>query len=240
MDEWSGLEPYDDEPEADLPEVKQSNGFLSSSVVQKIEKAKLYQMLLTCDFFEDDAAIDGMVEEVTREVRSFVHFKLECLLGDRKSDKEFGESAPQASLPWNDQQIEALTGLADRLLKGASVLSPKPSGVKKVSSRRTPEAERPKVQTQKLTAEAKPKLKAKLAAEEKEKPLKQMTEEERVREHFKKYQLKNNPERLPMPSQQHMDDLNAQLADQNSRGAFGAGSSKLSGALGQVMTRLTR
>jgi len=197
------------------------NEFLSSSVVQKIEKAKLYQMLLTSDFFDDDAADSNVIDSVTAEIRRFVHFKLECLLGDRTADKEFGESSPAPALPWNDGQIQALTILANKVLR-SDAKGVKSGGVKKISTTK------PAVKTAQPPARKRPNPK---------KSTKPKTEEELVKEHFEQYKAVDNPEKKPMPSQSQMDQMNAQLANQNAGGAFGSSAGGLGSDLGQLLVK---
>jgi len=204
-----------EETEEVVEEAVSDNQFLASPVVQKIEKAKLYQMLLTSDFFEEDAAEEEIVQSVTTEIRRFVHYRLECLLGTRSEDSEFGSSEPPAPvLPWDDNQIQALTAIANRLLKTESSASTaKAGGVKKVSS--------PKQKAAK--ASPNPRKTKKVTAK------KEKTSEEKVKEHFEQYKSVDNPDRKPMPSQMEIDTMNAQQANQNAGNSFG---SSTAGGLG--------
>lgn len=201
---------------------EEGNEFLGSAVVKKIEKAKLYQMLLTCDFFDDDVSDQEILLEVTKEVRRFVHFKLECLLGARQGDSDFGESTPQSSLPWTQPQVEALTVLANNILNRNSKTEARQSApsIKKI--------QKPTQTVQKAKAKApsvRPKMKKEVGPEE-------------VVPVSTGHRLVNNPDRLPMPSQLQMDTINAAQAEENSKAAFGSSATSLNSVLGQVLSTL--
>lgn len=215
--------------ENDMDNHNNYNEFLASDVVKKIEKAKLYQMLLTCDFFDIDASDEDIVDEVTKEVRRFVHYKLECLLGVRNNTEEIGESSPQPLMPWNEAQIEALTVLANRLVSGQAPES-KTGGLKKISRQERP------ARTTKTVRSSSPVIKRNKEEVVKESP----QDVEENQERLANYRLQDNPEKLPMPSQLQIDTINAQLAESNSRGAFGSSATSLNGALGQILTQLVK
>lgn len=97
---------------------------IASEALIRIEKAKLYQLLLQNDLFGDDAGDPEAVEQVTEEIKAFVLAQLETLIGMRNGNEML---VTQAKLPWNAQQIAVLTQLADRvLLKESSPIIPTP------------------------------------------------------------------------------------------------------------------
>jgi len=225
-----GTEEYAEETEEYVEETEEyaedENQFLASPVVQKIEKAKLYQMLLTSDFFDEDAADETIVKSVTMEIRKFVHYRLECLLGARNEETEFGTSEPPTpKMPWDESQIQALTALANRVLKSDPPSAPR-SGVKKVSS-----PKKPKPQAPARKATRKPSRPAK----------KTKTAEEITKEHFEQYKSVDNPERKPMPSQMEIDSMNSQQAHNNAGNSFGTSTAGgLGGEVAQALIqRLT-
>ncbi len=101
---------------------------IASEAIVRIEKAKLYQLLLQNDLFGEDAGDWQAVEQVTAEIKAFVLGQLETLIGMRSGNEAV--MAP-ARLPWNTNQVQALTELADRLLnmgnKPVVPTPPKPS-----------------------------------------------------------------------------------------------------------------
>lgn len=86
---------------------------VTSEALVRIEMAKLYQLLLDNELFGDDAGDYDAITTVTDEIKAFVLERLETLIGMR--DGSTSHSAP-ARLPWNQNQVQALTELADTLL----------------------------------------------------------------------------------------------------------------------------
>ncbi len=86
---------------------------IASEALIRIEKAKLYELLLRNELFGDDAGDADAVQQVTDEIKEFVLARLETLIGMRSGNESV--STP-SKLPWNQQQIAVLTQLADRVL----------------------------------------------------------------------------------------------------------------------------
>lgn len=87
---------------------------IASEALVRIEKAKLYQLLLQNNLFGEDAGDEEAVLQVTEEIKGFVLAKLETLMGMRS---ETASTSVSAKLPWNQQQISALTELANRVIE---------------------------------------------------------------------------------------------------------------------------
>lgn len=82
--------------------------------IKRIEQAKLYESLLKHDFFAPGSARHEIQDKVTREIRGFILERLSELVGMTTPKTQ---TAPAAELPWDTEQVEALTSLANRLLE---------------------------------------------------------------------------------------------------------------------------
>lgn len=87
---------------------------ITHEALVRIEKAKLYQLILQNDLFGEDAGDEEAIAEVTEEIQGFVLARLETLMGMRSANDAVVPVA--AKLPWTPKQIDALTDLANRLL----------------------------------------------------------------------------------------------------------------------------
>lgn len=86
---------------------------IANEAIVRIEKAKLYQLLLQNDLFGEDAGDWQAIEQVTDEIKAFVLGQLETLIGMRSGNEAI---VTQARLPWDAKQIQALTVIADTLI----------------------------------------------------------------------------------------------------------------------------
>jgi len=90
--------------------------------IKRIEQAKLYESLITHDFFAPGSARPEIQSKVTKEIRDFILDRLSVLVGlkDEPSTVQV-----KAEMPWNESQIEALTSIANRLVdkKSTTVLN---------------------------------------------------------------------------------------------------------------------
>lgn len=83
-----------------------------NEALRRIEQAKLYESLIRHDFFAPGSARPGIQDKVTSEIRTFILERLSQLVGiiPESSKKQ------EISLPWSQDQVNALTSIADRLL----------------------------------------------------------------------------------------------------------------------------
>lgn len=129
---------------------------IASEAIVRIEKAKLYQLLLQNELFGEDAGDWQAIEQVTDEIKAFVLGQLETLIGMRNGNEPI--VAP-ARLPWDTKQIQALTIIADTLIaKDTQPIVPTPSkpSVKTINKSPSPVYTPPKAKPQPPTPEPKP------------------------------------------------------------------------------------
>ena len=176
---------------------------IRSEAFLRVEQAKLYQVLLSQDLFEQGASDDEVVELVTEEIRAFAEARLESLLGMRSPSEALVIRRESAELPWTEEQIEALTALADKvLLTGAG-----------------------QQQMMKPKSPSKPLIKKNV--KQTEKPIQDEQHEVEIEVKPVVQGFVSNPERKKFPSQSMMNEMNAQEAGNNlskSQGLGGAGS----------------
>lgn len=176
---------------------------IRSEAFLRVEQAKLYQVLLSQDLFEQGASDDEVVELVTEEIRAFAEARLESLLGMRSPSEALVIRRESAELPWSEEQIEALTALADKVLQTGAAQS----------------------QMMKPKSPSKPLIKK--PAKQIEKPIQDQQDEVEIEAKPVGQGFISNPERKRFPSQAMMNDMNAQEAGNNlnkSQGLGGAGS----------------
>lgn len=176
-----------------------------SEAFLRVEQAKLYQVLLSQDLFEQGASDDEVVELVTEEIRAFAEARLESLLGMRSPSDALVIRRESAELPWSEEQIEALTALADKVLQTGAAQQ----------------------QMMKPKSPSKPLMKK--TVKQTEKPIQDNQDEVEIEIEAKPVGqgFVSNPERKKFPSQSMMNDMNAQEAGNNlnkSQGLGGAGS----------------
>lgn len=91
------------------------------SVIKKaqtrLEQGRLYEMLIKHDLFENVDALPEAVDNVQKEIKTFIMERLEVLLGMR-SEKEKEQVVSYSQ--FNDIEVEALKQVAARLTKGSS------------------------------------------------------------------------------------------------------------------------
>lgn len=125
LDQAAGNEPeqqfFDEEPEQFDDEPPRRS--VRSEAVKRIQKAKLYETLLSHSLFAPGSADAEILEEVEQELKSIIEEKLEELLGMRAAKR----AAEQVALPFDEDQIEILKLVADRALKRGSSLGSTPT-----------------------------------------------------------------------------------------------------------------
>lgn len=161
----------------------------------RVEQAKLYQVLLSNDIFDSSAADAEILEIVTEEIRAFALARLETLMGLRQGADALIVRNGQ-DLPWSEDQIEALTVLANKVLNSNT-------GTKTVMKPKTP------IQP---TMKQKNSTKREIFEESVESNNYSLQNEVE----FKKGNgFVNNPERQPFPSQSVIDMIHANEANKN-------------------------
>jgi hypothetical protein len=92
-----------------------------NEAMNRIEQAKLYEALLNHQLFAPGSAKGDIVKIVCKEVKDFVQFRMEVLLGMRPDGKigshmQGGGQRGSAPSQFSDQQVSALRGIADKLI----------------------------------------------------------------------------------------------------------------------------
>lgn len=97
----------------------------------RLELAKLYEMLINHNLFEGVQADDRAIEQVQSELKQYIIYRLEVLMGIRKQEKKPQLQENSSSL--NEVEIDFLKQLAYKGTKGASLttkVEQKPEPVK--------------------------------------------------------------------------------------------------------------
>lgn len=251
--DWDNLEPENQNPENQAPSAPEYDEYdefdddlddddPASAAIRRIEQAKLYELLLTHDFFTPGSARAEIQDKVTDEIRDFILDRLNALVGISPPKEE----TTLGSDLWDDDQIGALTAMANKLLSKRGVNKPATSAPSiQHFSDRSAAPTVPSVQ-----AVAPPKVKPPTPPAKKRKPRtprkgksqssavlppsQDAVEEQPVSNNgvtLYKTQVvsKKNPPKT-MPSQAEQDMINAKTATRNQAGA-GADSQLLSLAI---------
>lgn len=107
-EEWEYVDEIFEEDDSDNPTVNEA--------IKRIEQAKLYESLLRHDFFAPGSARPEIQSKVTKEIRDFILERLTVLVGIKQAMEEVSTPVA-AAMPWDENQIEALTSIADRLVE---------------------------------------------------------------------------------------------------------------------------
>lgn len=122
-----GQEFFDDQGGEEYAEeqfgVPQQHHVVVSEAVKRIQQAKLYETLLAHSLFASGSADPEIQDRVESEIKDFILRRLEELLGMRQPQPE--QVAQQ--LPFDDQQIYALQGVANRILRRGPELGSTPT-----------------------------------------------------------------------------------------------------------------
>jgi hypothetical protein len=234
-----------------------------NEAMNRIEQAKLYEALLNHQLFAPGSAKNDIVKIVRKEVKDFVQFRMEVLLGMRADGKvgSHMQGGQRGSGPsqFTDQQVSALRGIADKLIsRGAqptintvSVMQPQ---VQELSMPREPqvqeveEAQPQQTRTVRTVTRRVVRRNGEIVSESsspapaqqrqgpapKNKPREKTNNlDPKTGQDYGQAALPSKPP-VAMPSQAQMDMMNANLADKNLRGA------STTGGLGQALQVMLR
>jgi len=87
----------------------------------RLEQARLYELLINHNLFEGVAADEQAVDNVQKELKDFIIFRLEILLGLKKPKPQAIVQAVES--PFNDVEVDFLKQLAYKGTRGASVIN---------------------------------------------------------------------------------------------------------------------
>jgi len=106
-------------------EAKQEESVMEHARI-RLEQGKLYEMLIKHDLFDGVDAMPEAVEKVEREIKEFIVERLEILLGMR-AEKEKQSVSYQSQ--FDDNEVDALRNIAQRLIEKSGPVAPKPKSV---------------------------------------------------------------------------------------------------------------
>lgn len=207
----------------------------------RIEQANLYRAVLNHNLFSPNSARPEIIKRVRREFQEFTLYRLNVLLGITP-DKGRPGAVQQATSVFSQEEITALKAIASRLTKKEQVtkVAPQINQVTASAPRLNPVEieDMPAVQAvqpQQTGTRMVKRVKQRPAGQQKPGGRRQKSNNTSVITGQDLSQAVST-ERPPakMPSQAHMDMLNAQQADSNARGVgINAG-----GALGVALNKM--
>lgn len=89
-----------------------------AEALNRIERASLYQTLCSASLFAEGSAKPEIQQQVEAEIREFAMKRMRTLVGIGSDRDEVRQ--PPAALPFSDEEVEALKGLAARVLQKAA------------------------------------------------------------------------------------------------------------------------
>jgi hypothetical protein len=176
-----------------------SHEYLKNEAFKRISKAKLFESLLTASFFDEDNVEESIKKEVEKEIKNFIVSKLEELLGIRSSSEPAVIQKPQAqhqknnksSLGLTPDEMIALKMVAKKITSNTNQQSSQP--IKKMVRKRN------QIKNDQRPQEArKPKSKTELELQKSSNVSKATGQN---------YAQINNPDRIPQPTQDVMNQL---------------------------------
>jgi hypothetical protein len=188
---------WDDE-NLDLEEEveRAEESFLQSELVRRISKAKLFESLLTASFFDEEDVEESIKKEVEKEIKSFIVLKLEELLGLKQADKP--KAVPQSIQNTKTKSNKTVFGLTEEEMIALKMVAKKVTGAqtqdKKIINKKRKLSETAK--EPQTRAAGKTKTESEL---EKSSNVSRTTGQN--------YAQVNNPEKIPQPSQEAINQL---------------------------------
>jgi hypothetical protein len=177
-----------------------SHAYLKNEAVKRISKAKLFESLLSASFFEEDNVEESIKREVEKEVKTFVVSRLEELLGIKASNdqslKMQAQHTNKNTMSLTPEETAALKLVAKKI---TSAVAPQQTyhPIKKITKKREV-IKQEKPATAKLQQRTRSKSKSELELE-KSSNISKTTGQN--------YAQVNNPDRIPQPSQDVMNQL---------------------------------
>lgn len=186
-----------------------------TEALRRIQKAKLYEVLITHDLIGEGSADPEIVDEVQGEIQEFFSARLDFLLGLSQDGQPPIVTQAKFELPFSEEQVSALSAIANRLIEKGTEKQPTVNPLK--TSDQSLENTRRTIIPQKTKIEvvAPKKIQQKPATKQVVKKVVKTSSSKR-----KAGQIVNpNKPPVRMPSQSEVDMLNAQQVANTSRGA---------------------
>ncbi|NBP13505.1 hypothetical protein EBU95_03785 [bacterium] len=187
---------WDDE-NLELEEESSDSGesILQNELVKRISKAKLYESLLSSSFFDEEDVEDSIKKDVEKEIKGFIVLKLEELLGlksnhttetNLKPKKQANKPQPKSSLGLTEEEMMALKMVAKKIT--------------------TPQAENKKLISKKKKSLGS--TDTQVVQKEKSRTELELSKSANVsRATGQNYAQVNNPDKIPQPSQEVINQL---------------------------------
>lgn len=113
------LDSFDEDIYEDIIEEEDEVSIVNTARI-RLEQGRLYEMLIKHDLFEGVDAMPEAIDNVQKEIKTFIMERLEILLGMR-AEKEIQTQQIVQTSQFNEMEVQALKQVASRLTKGASV-----------------------------------------------------------------------------------------------------------------------
>jgi len=177
-----------------------SHSYLKNEAVKRISKAKLFESLLTASFFDEEEVEQSIKREVEKEIKTFIVSRLEDLLGIRSAPEQPVKNTTQNynrnSMSLTPEETAALKLVAKKVTSSMSPQQPQ-QPIKKITKKKPVAKQEPYLQSK---PQQKPKAKSKVESE-----LERSSNTSKAT--GQNYAQVNNPDRIPQPSQDIMNQL---------------------------------
>lgn len=223
----------EDEEESDNDTIQQE----LSPVLVRIQMAKLYEMLITHKLIAEGSASPEIIKKVQDEAKAFFMGRLKNLLGISKDSEQSAASQQEAKLPFSKDQVEALKAMANRLIEktktpsAASVVEPKlmPLGAKPEHRQEIKPKKRPVQQVVSDDQSSIMPVGGQPAQQQQQQQQEEKPKRSLQQQKIPGKVLPSKRKPLAMPSQAHMDAMNAEQISKSLDG--NPGTNKLIGLL---------
>ena len=205
-----------------------------SEAEKRIEQANLYKAILNSNLFGKGSARPEIIKIVDKELKEFVMYRLEVLLGIKSEGGVRGAAPAQMQSPFSKNEIAALKDLASKLINrqgpqaapqaATPVITPitgnQEQSIEPVTGEQDEEPPQRQVRMVKRvvsrTQNGQPKPVGKKPRRPKSNNISEVTGED--------LSQASNPARppVPMPSASMMNAMNAEIAEKNARGGMQA------------------
>lgn len=179
-----------------------SNSYLKNEAVKRISKAKLFESLLTASFFDEEEVESSIKREVEKEIKTFIVSRLEELLGIKSPSEQnykVQQNSSKSQLSLTAEETAALKLVAKKITSTIAPQQQVQQPIKKITKKRTvvksdnQEQARPQAQQRSRT-----KSRSEIELNKSSNVSKSTGQN---------YAQVNNPERIPQPSQEVMNQI---------------------------------
>lgn len=200
-----------EEDQTDNDGLDYAHSYLKNEAVKRISKAKLLESLLTATFFEDEMVEDSIKKEVEREIKNFIVSRLEETLGIKSAPEQTQRMQTlvikeKSAVTLTNEEMAALKIMAKRITAG-STNSQTRSPIQKVGKKQPTQPDERTKEKSRVSTRVESEL-------NKSSNVSKTTGQN--------YAQVNNPDRIPQPSQDVVNQL-MQLQATKAFSSFSAG-----------------